>query len=59
MIKSNDKIYLSNEIYHFKGKEENGLDRIIVNYKIGGVKRNGKKVSSYIEAGSAKPHPIT
>tara|TARA_R110002060_G_scaffold4889_8_gene7631 strand:- start:1488 stop:1667 length:180 start_codon:yes stop_codon:yes gene_type:complete len=59
LIKSNDKIYLSNEIYHFKGKEENGLDRIIVNCKIGDVKRNGRKVGSYIEAGSAEPHPIT
>ena len=59
MIKSNDKIYLSSGICYFKSREKNGLDRIIVNYKIGGVKRNGKKVSSYIEAGSAKPHPIT
>jgi len=59
LIKSNDKIYLSNGIYHFKGRKENGLDRIIVNYKIGGVERNGRKVGSYTEAGSAEPHPIT
>ena len=47
MIKSNDKIYLSSGICYFKGKKKNGLDKSIINYKIGGVERNKRKVSSY------------
>ena len=49
---------MSSGICYFEGGKENGLDRIIVNYKISDVKRNGKKVGSYTEAGSTKPHPI-
>jgi len=59
LIKSNDKTYLSSGICHFEGGEKNGLDRIIVNYRIGVIERNRRKVGSYTEAGLAEPHPIT
>jgi len=59
LIKSNDEIYLSSGICYFEGGEENGLERIIVNYKIGGVERNKRKVGSYIKASLAKLYLIT